>query len=343
MSRKKSKSSIVYPKELVLGNSVYDLRGVITHEGSSAHHGHFICETYDEKREALSDDFDRVNGAKLDMDRIVPRDAFAKFLQADSIANMKDPFDMSPILCQHGNIDPAKTSDARLVSEKAIDILISYASIPNLDICPKCVEDAFQQRLHQKRVDEQVTTFDSFDAILDPSGGEWIVPKLWLTRWKSGSLPTITVPTDTEYTLFCEHGKPIPNYAKLGTSISGEALGYLRSIIGDFDAFQADTVACEICLKDVLVDLDAEAAWRIDIKADKLIKRGLNPKPAAFDIDYFALSKRFVVQWHDYMKNPGPKPDLDMAFCEHGMLDYDPQMEKPDILEQSKWDMLCEK
>ncbi|WWD17001.1 hypothetical protein CI109_101437 [Kwoniella shandongensis] len=48
MSRKKSKASIIYPKEIVLANSIYDLRGVITHEGTSAHHGHFICDTYDE-------------------------------------------------------------------------------------------------------------------------------------------------------------------------------------------------------------------------------------------------------------------------------------------------------
>ncbi|KIR98682.1 hypothetical protein L804_04261 [Cryptococcus deuterogattii 2001/935-1] len=48
MSRKKSKASIKYPKEAVLGNSVYELRGIISHQGTSAYHGHFICETYDE-------------------------------------------------------------------------------------------------------------------------------------------------------------------------------------------------------------------------------------------------------------------------------------------------------
>lgn len=35
MSRKKSKASIKYPKEAVLGNSVYELRGVISHQGTS--------------------------------------------------------------------------------------------------------------------------------------------------------------------------------------------------------------------------------------------------------------------------------------------------------------------
>ncbi|WWC69883.1 uncharacterized protein I206_103826 [Kwoniella pini CBS 10737] len=50
MSRKKSPASITYPKEIYLGGDRYDLRAVITHEGKSAHHGHFICEVYDESQ-----------------------------------------------------------------------------------------------------------------------------------------------------------------------------------------------------------------------------------------------------------------------------------------------------
>ncbi|WWD17000.1 hypothetical protein CI109_101436 [Kwoniella shandongensis] len=294
------------------------------------------------KREALLDEFDHIKGAKLETDHIVPRDALANWIQAASYADLLLPFDMSPLLCDHGGIDPAKTSESRLISDRAFDKLQSYTELPDLDICQVCVEDEFKERLSQAATDAQVQTFDSFDSMSDLAD-EWIVPKMWLEQWRRGSLPDGTLPTNAEYTLFCEHGKRAPNERNSTISISPEALAYLKSTIGDFEAFQEDEPECEVCLQSVMLDRDNEAAWRLDVKVDRMIKRGLNPKPPAFGIDYFALSEIFVKNWFEYMKTPGPRPMLEMGLCEHGMLDYDPQTEKPDILEQSKWTKLCDK
>lgn len=48
------------------------------------------------------------------------------------------------------------------------------------------------------------------------------------------------------------------------------------------------------------------------------------------------------------MKTPGgEKPELDMGLgrgrCEHGMLDWDPQMEKTRVINEIGWGMLCQK
>ncbi|ORY26328.1 hypothetical protein BCR39DRAFT_541321 [Naematelia encephala] len=49
MSRKKSKASISYSKEINLGGKEYELQGIVTHLGTSAHHGHFICDVFDQE------------------------------------------------------------------------------------------------------------------------------------------------------------------------------------------------------------------------------------------------------------------------------------------------------
>jgi ubiquitin carboxyl-terminal hydrolase 48 len=46
--RIKSKAAIKYNTTMRIGGLDYALKAVVTHEGSSAHHGHFTADVYDE-------------------------------------------------------------------------------------------------------------------------------------------------------------------------------------------------------------------------------------------------------------------------------------------------------
>jgi hypothetical protein len=57
MDRKKSNSFIEYPKTLDMSDYVdggaslvYELKGVLLHKGSSAHHGHYVAQVWDEQK-----------------------------------------------------------------------------------------------------------------------------------------------------------------------------------------------------------------------------------------------------------------------------------------------------
>ncbi|KAE8539220.1 hypothetical protein D1P53_004316 [Cryptococcus gattii VGV] len=436
MSRKKSKASIKYPKEAVLGNSVYELRGVISHQGTSAYHGHFICETYDEiddiwhicndeliqpkparphkktkldkpgadkdrlesskdaymlvykrrdghvppqsppaivmekvkeenrglreelnkgavRKEVLEGEWEHLKGAKMDTEYIVPRDALAAWIQSPSFPDLNTPFDYSSILCAHSQVDPFKSSDTRTISAVAHDKLSSYITLPEIDVCPVCVEEGFAARLSMAEQQSALETFDELNAVaeVEEAGEEerWCLPKTWLAHWQSGKLIPQTLPTHPSYTLFCPHDAPLPSPSiPPFTLITSSALSLLRSIFGPFPSFQPGTPPCPKCSIDANQDAKSLIQWKTDVKLDKSIKRHLDPRPPAFGLDYYVLPKEFIEKWETYMKTPGgQKPELDMGLgrgeCEHGLLDWDPQMEKPRVISEIGWRMLCQK
>ncbi|WVQ77862.1 hypothetical protein IAR50_007560 [Cryptococcus sp. DSM 104548] len=439
MNRKKSKASIRYPKEIVLGNSVYELRGVITHMGTSAHHGHFICETYDEptdtwyicndeqvspkpprptkrlkfsstsssppplgeesskdaymlvyrrrdgrmapqrppgmvmekvnldnekfraemngvgvRKEVLGDEWDHMKGAKMDVvralsgtDFTVPREALAGWLQAKTFDELFAPFDFSPLLCEHGQIDPTKSTELRLISALAHDKLSQYSALPPLDICPECIGVEFSKRLKGAERQAAVKVYDDFmsDLTGDDEGEMWCVPQTWVLHWRSGKLPADTTPSDPEYSLFCEHGKPSPDMPST-SNVTASALAHLRSIFGEFPAFHPSDPLCPECSHSGQADAAVIAQWKMDVKFDRAIKKHLDPKPPAYGMDYFVLPQRWVEEWERYMKAPGEKPDLNMerdGYCEHGMLDWDPEVTRSKIVDENGWDLICQK
>ncbi|WVR06745.1 hypothetical protein IAU60_003780 [Kwoniella sp. DSM 27419] len=438
MSRKKTKASITFPKSITLGSQRYELRGVVTHQGTSAHHGHFTCEVFDETeqiwllcndeqvtnlsgqtrkkpklslasnmseaetqtskdaymlvykkrigddrpkdppeivwkgvqadnaafleerasaiagREALGDEFERMNGAKKEilqslpgLDCIVPRDALDKWLHATASAELSQPFDVDSLLCRHGGVDPTKTGDSRLISRAAFDQLRLLVDVPDLDICAVCVEDAFEAHAAKTELEDRVNTFDRVNT----GARNWILPSAWLDQWKEGVLPHGTLPTAGQFSLYCEHGnRGLTPKNGLGrkkdstVSISDEALVLLRSIVGDFKAFGESERECRECTASRALLADEAEARRLDLKADKAISKHLQKGPRAFALDYYVLPKPFLERWREYMGDKGGvQPILDMGLCEHGMLDYDPEMERREVLLKPGWDILCDK
>ncbi|WVN87735.1 uncharacterized protein L203_102930 [Cryptococcus depauperatus CBS 7841] len=430
MSRKKINANIKYPKEIVLGNSYYDLRGVISHTGSSAHYGHFICETYDEiddtwyicddelviskperprkktrlnrpnsgdneesskdaymlvysrrdgkifpreppknvmnrveeenalfrqqrdkegvQMQAFYDEWEHIKGAKMDFvkslpgtDYIVPREALLKWMETKEFQRLYVQFDYSSILCSHFQIDPTKTFDVLTISWNAHEKLTQYFDPPEIDICRICIEKGFMVRLDKARRQAVLARFNELNSLEEAD--QWCLPKLWLSHWRNGKLPPDALPISEDYTLLCPHNEPSPKMPAW-TTVNSQALAFLQSIFGPFPSIQSTYIACPTCSQDADADIQKIKDWKSDVKIDRLIKRNLDPSPPAFGIDYYVLPETFLKAWGRYTKAPGEKrPSLQMNLCQHGLLDFDPQMEKPRIINEAGWKLICQK
>ncbi|OXG77311.1 ubiquitin carboxyl-terminal hydrolase 48 [Cryptococcus neoformans var. grubii Br795] len=312
------------------------------------------------RKEVLEDEWEHLKGAKMDVIRtlpgteyIIPREALAKWIQSPSFQDLYTPFDYSSILCAHSQVDPLKSSDTRTISALAHDKLSSYTSLPEIDVCTICVAEGFVERLSITERQSTLGTFDELNAQAEleevDEGERWCLPKTWLVHWRTGKLPPQTLPTHPSYTLLCPHIAPLPpSSAPPVTLITSSALSLLHSIFGSFPSFQPGTPPCPECSFGADQDAESLAQWKTDVKLDKSIKRHLDPRPPAFGLDYYVLPKEFIEKWEVYMKTPGgEKPELDMGLgrgrCEHGMLDWDPQMEKTRVINEIGWGMLCQK
>lgn len=250
-------------------------------------------------------------------------------------------------------MDPLKSADTRTISAVAHDKLSSYITLPKIDVCPVCVEKGFAARLSTAEQQSALETFDALNTVaeIEEAGEEerWCLPKTWLAHWRSGKLTRQTLPTHPSYTLFCPHDAPLPSSSTPPvTLITSSALSLLHSIFGPFPSYQPGTPPCPECSIDANQDAESLIQWKTDVKLDKSIKRHLDPRPPAFGLDYYVLPKQFIEKWETYMKTPGgQKPELDMGLgrggCEHGLLDWDPQMEKPRVISEIGWRMLCQK
>ncbi|WVF71134.1 hypothetical protein IAT40_005931 [Kwoniella sp. CBS 6097] len=302
------------------------------------------------KREAIEDEYVHLNGAKKDVlnsiegaDHIVPRDALSKWFNADTFDELCEPFDMTPILCDHGGVDPDKTAERRLTSEEAFDKISILNNLSSLEICPICVEEGFKLRIADNELRSRIVTFDS----LNEDGGRWIIPAIWLDRWKNGDLSPDTLPTHEEYTLYCEHdGRAIEAAGhrdrRNTTTITDEALMLLRSIFGDFPAFQKDHPTCQICSEADKMDEGARETRRADVSAHKKIRKDILRSATVYDLDHYGIPSGFVEELEEYIAGKhSERPQLRLL-CDHGGLDYDPEKDRVYLLTERGWNILQE-
>ncbi|OCF31948.1 hypothetical protein I316_06331 [Kwoniella heveanensis BCC8398] len=295
------------------------------------------------KRGAMEDEYLHLNRAKRDSDHIVPRDALKKWLEADTFDKLCEPFDMSPISCSHGGVDPRKASETRLISEQAFDTIALLNNLPDMEICPVCVEEEFKACVANNELQSRLDTFNT----LNEGEGKWIIPAAWLDRWESGDLVLDTLPTNEEYTLHCEHGERAVQAAyhrdrRKTATMTDEALMLLRSIFGDFPVLKTDQPFCYVCQKADEVDVDAREARKADIAVHRRIKKGIQRSAQAYYSDYYSLPSRFVEDVDEYIAGRrSERPQLRLL-CEHGELDYDPEKDDVYLLTSSSWDALCE-
>ncbi|KAK4687825.1 hypothetical protein P7C73_g2281, partial [Tremellales sp. Uapishka_1] len=418
LTRKKSKASITYPKELVLPGreDVYELRGVVTHGGTSfmARSESGWCrvertdltynrdkEWYDcndeeitklserpKKRLKLANPefqasrdaymlvykrkgentvptqppdsvMERVKednaifNAELDhralkkenvvdkqVDHVVPRDALSTWLKADTFADLSTPFKFDDLVCDHGGIDPGKTSEARMISSRAFELLREHSEVQDLSVCDICVENGFDARSRTTEFDEVVKNFDRLNKPRDVTRAEYFVPRLWLSHWRLGKFVEMDpkpLPTDEVYSLLCEHGKLSSGNGT--TSVTEEAAALLQSVMGDFPLIKGDAETCEICEENNKEEDQNRSAWLVQVKKEKQILKHMD-KFGVFLTDNYWLPKKFYREWQRWLKENIPRPDLEMEFCPHDKLDFDPSVDEAHYLDETGWQIL---
>lgn len=255
---------------------------------------------------------------------------------------MRQPLYTAEIECEHGKVDPqrAKTILSKCVSAMGMDKLTALASVRKIQICDVCVAARFRVELSRHDQDAQIKRFNELDADDEP---EWMLSRKWLDAWTARKIGNDTLPTHPDYTILCEHGSNVRVHSREYVLISSAALAYLRSILGDFTAVQRGAPECTKCSEDVQIDAALIEIWRNELKRDKPIKRELNVKPPAFGIDYYLLPRQFHAAWMEWFREQGERPIYEDGLCEHGMLDFDPMMDRINFLTERGWQELCSK
>ena len=240
---------------------------------------------------------------------------------------------MAPITCVHGEFDPYAANEARSISHDSFDRLQQYSCIPDLKVCPVCVEAGFARRLAANQV-------DSVKRAVDLNQEEGIVmPQKWVTEWKKGTLSPGALPTDAEYSLFCHHDKPGTGRRVL---VSANDLEMIMSVVGEFRVFDNTEPMCDECEMVAAKDWEVHEQWIAATKSQRKILKQLDVQPAPFGVDHYVLPLRFYERWQEWMRSPGSIPEYETDFCEHGMIDFDPMMEKVHYLTEIGWKLLCE-
>jgi len=264
----------------------------------------------------------------------VSRDALATWLKASTVDDLFKPWDPpTPITCEHGQIDPSKVSEIRTISSAAFDKLTLYTPLADLQICPACVDAEFSRRLSSALHEDHMIQFDA----LNDEGG-YLVPKVWLDKWRQGVIPLSVLPTDQEYTLFCEHGNP---WDGKKMSISGAALSMLQSLFGPFRVFDESAELCVICLGDSRALEEDRKLWETEARVERHIKKHVDMVPLMFGVPYYIVPNDFYDKWVEWLKNPGARPELRMEYCVHGQVDIDPAHDRIHYVTAVGWDELC--
>ncbi|ORX35565.1 hypothetical protein BD324DRAFT_652117 [Kockovaella imperatae] len=412
--RVKSKAVIKFRKHLVIQGQAYDLRAVLTHLGTSAHHGHFVCDVYDQSsdtwlhcndqivhsadrkkrrrvdspevdvtsskdaymlvyyrsaypppcqpsrplldlveadnlflqdelreyarmKKVLSDEFVHLDGAKRHVmeslsgrDRLVPRSQLIKWFSGTKLDDLFFTWDFDSITCMHKAIDPNETSQAKLISQDAYDKLSIYTPLPDLALCSICIDAEYHRLVtlsnHTSCVQEL--------AQLEP--GPFLVSKRWLDLWRKGQAQG--GPTDD---IFCEHHARWDEVKVV--RLSPEAIALLQSVHGDFEVFDEDTPKCPICAAQHDIARQADDMRFALAKEERHWKKMLSRSPAPFGVDHYLLPQQFVDKWLAWIREAGERPVLDMELCPHGLLDWDPMVQRCSYIEEPGWKQINER
>ncbi len=219
-----------------------------------------------------------------------------------------------------------------------IQCLSPPAEFPELDICIQCVRDEYKRNEGDTRNAELVRAFNSANE----NRGPYLLPKEWLNAWTKNKISPTGGPTDPEFSLYCEHGEPFVGGKKCEYA-SEEAILVLRSVLGEFPVFSEDAVQCEECSAAQKVSEAEFAAWVAKVKVeDKLYKNHRN-QSHVFGPENYLLPRSFFEQWEEYLSEPMERrPTLQLDLCEHGLLDFDPGLDKAEYIDKNGWEKLCQ-
>ena len=243
-------------------------------------------------------------------------------------------WDPCPITCIHGGISPFKTHEARYISAEAFDKIAAYNPgmvLPDLAVCPVCVEEEFTKRVAWSNHGDAVAEFDRIDT-----SGQYVVSRKWIEDWRKHRAEG--TPTTK---LYCHHDSRWDRGVKTMT-ISDEAVALLRSVVGDFDVFLPDEPQCALCAEAMEEDEKLEEDRAALISVEKPLRKQMDVKPAPYGVDYYLLQDGFVDEWTRWLRDGDRPTKLDMELCEHGRMDWDPMMKVPHFISADGWKSLLE-
>lgn len=244
-------------------------------------------------------------------------------------------WDFSSVSCAHKKIALSAAQSVKLISSAAYQQLTQYCNIDAPDVCDTCVAEGFVERYSKTVRDQEVQQFDALNE-----GSGYLVPKIWLWDWRKDNIDLGDLPDKPPHTLYCMHDKPWPKKGSY-EEISAAALQLLRSVVGDFKAFRPDDPVCDRCSEDAEDAVQARATWAVTVKPEKAIRRDQLNVTLILNSTNYLLPKAFARDWERYTSRPSDRPILEMECCPHGLLDYDPELEKCDYLTERGWRSLC--
>ena len=179
----------------------------------------------------------------------------------------------------------------------------------------------------------------------DEGEADYILPRDWVLAWRKGEVGA-ALPTDSPYSIVCEHGSRWENGAKT-VAVSDQSVALLRSIVGEFKVVKADEATCGECAEASAGDLAAreEAITRGKVEW-KMWNRHIQPNAPSppFKVPYVLLPRGWSKAWRATVKDGVACPvPWDVGLCEHGRLDWDPAVEGPEWADEDAFDALCER
>lgn len=272
-------------------------------------------------------------------DLLVPRDALQHWIRGVDLAA---EWDVSSIICEHDQVDPNKTGNVRLISRAAWEKLHELGNLPELDVCAVCVAEGFASRLKAIDHENQCELFRSLRDEDEGAAPKYAVPAKWLEAWLASEGNMTTGPTEPEYTLSCNHGRPSGAFLRR-TPVTQSGLAVLRSIFGHFEAHEMEAPACETCAEEAESEKAARDQWKAERKEDlRLLSQQVN-QTAVLKEDVYMLPVGYVEEWGKFNKGQRrDRPKLGIDLCPHGKLDFDPKMERRDYITSEGWERLCE-
>ncbi|KAI0670438.1 cysteine proteinase [Trametes maxima] len=277
---------------------------------------------------------------------------------------------ISEVVCIHGKLDPNSASDMKVIRAAACariveeDRCILAPKLTPADVCARCVERMFEEKLYQIEHPRLVSQFDDVAAVEDHEDGYYI-SKNWLRDWRLAK-PKMHMdgqpdpPPDAEEYLrdvVCEHGALITNVAAR-RRISPEAYTLLREVFPSWSPLSTSAEPCSVCEMLLHNSRGDKREYRKQAEEEKAKLRhmhdnALNGNTALLeDVPCAIVPSQFVRSWRQWVMRPGdvPRPatvDNSQFICAHGLLAFNPN-ESGDldssmtVIKRSDWDVLAD-
>ncbi|KAI9508309.1 cysteine proteinase [Russula earlei] len=260
-------------------------------------------------------------------------------------SSMEGEITVKEIQCPHGRLDPGRAADMKRIDRATYDTLIlaSGASFcPTLeptDICRKCVEGTFLEKLYQYEHPKVVAQFDAVVNDAD-SVGYWI-SRHWVKDWRQPK-PKMHVPSqcdpapDSQFFrdhVICEHGGLALNISAR-SRISQKAFVVLKTLFPSWVTLSDAVGPCAVC--DALAENSREDKRELRKKSEEekarlkhMQENALNGNTALLEnVPCALVPASFVREWKLWILRPGhhPRPaklDNSPFLCDHGLLALD--------------------